>query len=310
MNDRITLGAASYGTAVPESTAFNYLDVFFSNGGRRLDTAHVYASWLSDGAGASERCLGNWINSRDNRKDVCIITKGAHPDLETGEKRVTQCGIQSDLNDSLERLQTDYIDLYLLHRDDPEIAIADIAQWMHTHVQNGTIKQYGVSNWDTDRIQELHDYCSNNSLSVPTANQLGFGLARTIDGAGSHAGTRYMTADMFAWHQSHDIDVYGFSSQARGLFAKCTSYDDLIAHDKLNPYKTEKNKSVFSVLKDISIELDTTMLQVSLAALLHAPFPCFPVVSNSSMEQLVETLGAGEIALTDDQVTKLFAHWQ
>ena len=309
MINNIALGTASYGTGTHEDDAFRYLDYFYEHGGRQLDTAHIYGIWAENGEGASEKCIGTWIQARNNPDNLYIITKGAHPDFKTNEKRVSKSCINNDIQDSLTRLQREYIDLYFLHRDDEGVPVSEIAHCLHEAYEQGYIKAFGLSNWHTQRIDELSNYCKTNKLITPSANQLGYSIARATESAGSHNDTHYLHSDSFNWHRDSQLPVYAFSSQAQGLFSKCGNYQELCDHNRLNTYKTDKNSEIFKHIHYIAKELDATPVQVALAGLLHSPFPCHAIIGNSNMQQLEESLAAKDLTLNETQINKLFAHW-
>ena len=130
--------------------AFPVLDAFLAAGGNCFDTAHGY------GGGDSERAFGQWIHERGVRDKVVILGKGAHHSQD--RKRVTPFDIQSDLHDSLARFKVDSIDLYVLHRDDPDKPIGPIVETLHAAKEAGQINAYGGSNWSAERLQEANEY--------------------------------------------------------------------------------------------------------------------------------------------------------
>ena len=133
-----------------ESTAL--LDYAMGLGINAFDIANVY------GGGDSERAIGKWMEERGNREDVFIITKGAHPNRD--RKRVTPYDITADLMDSLARLRTGYIDVYLLHRDDPDLPVGPIMDCLNEHREAGRIRAFGGSNWTHRRIIEANAYAA------------------------------------------------------------------------------------------------------------------------------------------------------
>lgn len=305
----LCLGTGQYGTGLGYEQACEQMELFCAAGGRILDTAHIYGVWDNDRIGASEACIGRWIQSRGRRDDLFIMTKGAHPDFKTGKRRVNQQAINSDLKESLERLGCEHIDLYWLHRDDEQIAVEDIAKWMHALIEQKRIRAYGLSNWRIERIQQLMDCCDKLSLRPPAASQIGFSLARTVTDAGQEINTCYMTPETFAWHQQSQFPVYSFSSQASGLFAKCHNYQELLKQQKLNAYKTEANKTVIPLVQELSERYECTSNQLALAALLGCPFPSCPIVGPRTREQLEDSLQARHLTIESVDLEQLLAHW-
>ena len=139
-----------------DATTFSFLDSITEMGCYAFDTAHAY------GDGASERVIGNWIQARNNRSEVIVIDKGAHP--AGGRNRVNPESIKQDLQESLDRLKTDYIDLYLLHRDDPAVPVGPIIEVLNELRNEGKINLFGASNWGRKRLQEANEYAKNNGL--------------------------------------------------------------------------------------------------------------------------------------------------
>ncbi len=133
-----------------DATSFSLLDSIIEMGCYAFDTAHVY------GDGASEQVIGNWMEARDNRSEVIVIDKGAHP--AKGRNRVNPESIKQDLEESLCRLKTDYIDLYLLHRDDPTVPVGPVIEALNDLKDEGNIVLFGASNWTRKRLEEAGEY--------------------------------------------------------------------------------------------------------------------------------------------------------
>src|SRR6185436_11297422 len=151
---------------------FALLDGVFAQGGTTFDTAQVY------GGGDSERTLGRWLQERGLRDQVVIIGKGAHHNED--RHRVTPFDITADLHDSLARLKTERIELYLLHRDDPTVPVGPIVNVLNEHLQAGKIGAFGGSNWSVERIQEANTYAAANGMVPFVASSPNFSLAEQI----------------------------------------------------------------------------------------------------------------------------------
>ena len=156
---KLSLGTAGFGSAVDRKTAFLLLDRYYAAGGNLFDTARVYADWLPNGHGASERTLGEWIASRGLRDRVLISTKGAHPPMgNLHTPRVNRKAILFDMEESLSALATDYVDIYFLHRDDESRPVSDIMPTLHELVVAGKTRFLGASNWRASRIAEANAF--------------------------------------------------------------------------------------------------------------------------------------------------------
>ena len=148
---------------------FDLLDAVFELGGTTFDTAHGY------GGGDADRVLGQWMEARGNRDRVVIVGKGCHHNID--RRRVTPYDLASDLMDTLARLRTDHVDLYLLHRDDPSLSVGPIMDALADHQRAGRIRAFGGSNWSPRRIQEANAYAEQHGLPAMRASSPNFSLA-------------------------------------------------------------------------------------------------------------------------------------
>src|ERR1700676_5506622 len=140
----ICLGTASFGTSLDVPTAYRLLDTFVEHGGNFIDTAHVYGAWVSYGYGLSEKIIGQWVKERRLEENTIIATKGGHPLLSAMHiPRLSRQEIVADLDESLHCLQTASIDLYWLHRDDPQRPVAEILETLNGQVKQGKIRYFG-----------------------------------------------------------------------------------------------------------------------------------------------------------------------
>ena len=155
----ICLGAAQFGTGIDRDLAFWQLDAFTDLGANFIDTASVYGDWEPGERGRSEKLIGEWLHKNGKRDRVVIMSKGAHPLIET--MHVTRCTpeyIEADIDESLRRLGVEYVDLYLLHRDNPAIPAGLLLDALEKARQQGKIVHYGFSNWKLPRILEAEAY--------------------------------------------------------------------------------------------------------------------------------------------------------
>jgi len=149
-----------WGEAPDDYPEFAFLDRAYDEGYRVMDTAAIY------GLGASEKTLGRWMQLRRNREQIAVISKGGHPPLlRPGRHRLTAECLDQDLRASLRRLRTDYIDLYLLHRDGQGCDVPAVMQYLHEQRQRGTIRAIGASNWVHARVQEANVVARQGGLA-------------------------------------------------------------------------------------------------------------------------------------------------
>lgn len=212
----LILGTANLGLGGDgRAGAFDLLDTWVDLGGRDIDTAAVYSDWVPGEAGRSETIIGEWLVARGNRDSLRIVSKGAHPPLD--DPKVSRCdaaSIRHDVEQSLRRLGTDRIDLWLLHRDDPAIPAVEILETLHRLVAEGKILAIGCSNWTLPRIREAE------RTGGFSANQvLGNVLVRLMNPPADPTNLR-LDPPMFHHAVNNDVELQLYTSQCQGLFAK------------------------------------------------------------------------------------------
>lgn len=160
-----------YGTAIQPfldgGDGKELLDAVYGMGINTLDTGRVY--------GKAEQSIGKWMEERGLRDKVVILSKCAHPDV-FGKKRVSEKEIRKDFAESSKYLRTDYIDIYLLHRDDPDVDAGEIVEIMNAMHEEGKIGAFGVSNWTHQRIAEANEYAHSHHLIPFTVSSPNFAL--------------------------------------------------------------------------------------------------------------------------------------
>jgi len=215
---RIVFGTAALSKA---EDPISLLDAAFDKGFRRFDLAHTY------GAGESERIFGRWLDSRPDiaRADLDIITKGGIGDDAFGDPDrplLTRTGLRSEIEESLSALRTDFVDLYMFHRDDARIPVSDFVDWINEAVASGKIKRWGVSNWNFDRFQAAHRYAKSKGLVPPSANSPQFSLA-VPDGEVWPSTYSISAPDNSAeidWYQDRGVELLCWEVLAKGFMAK------------------------------------------------------------------------------------------
>ncbi|MDD3243783.1 MAG: aldo/keto reductase, partial [Eubacteriales bacterium] len=170
---RVCLGTAGYGAAIPQAAALAQLDTYRELGGNFLDTARCYNDWIPGERHRSEKTLGKWMKARNCRGEMVLSTKGGHPPFENMHApRLAPQELDADLEGSLRDLQTDYIDLYFLHRDDERRSVGDILEHLERKVREGKILHYGCSNWRLPRVLEAAAYAAAHGLQGFCCDQI------------------------------------------------------------------------------------------------------------------------------------------
>lgn len=302
---RLTLGTMIISTsALAES--FALLDAASDYDYNALDCAHVY------GGGNSERAVGQWLEARGNREQVVIISKGCHHNAD--RKRVTPFDLASDLHDSLARLRTDYIDIYMLHRDDPAAPVGPIVEALNAHREAGLIRAFGGSNWRHERIQEANDYAREHGLIPFTASSPHFSLAEQVDdpwGPGCVGLSGPAQAAARQWYLANQMPIFAYSSLARGFFSGRISRDnfaqtqDLLDGACRKAYCHEVNFQRLDRTQVMAREKGVTVAQVALAYVMNQPLNIFALVGAATPGELRANVAAAELKLTDEELAWL-----
>jgi aryl-alcohol dehydrogenase-like predicted oxidoreductase len=290
----ICLGTAEWGTKADDVQVDRLYETYRAAGGNCFDSAHVYAMW-ANATGASERALGACVRRHGDRGDVVLCTKGGHPDA--GAKyprpdRYLAAGvIARDVAESLERLGTDVIDLYFLHRDDARMPVAEIIEPLNEHVRAGRLRYLGASNWSTARIAEANAHAAARGLAPFVASQVLFNLGHPS----KPPFVPFLAGDDLAWHAASGFPAFAFSATANGYFAT----DGQAAKGS---YDNPTSRGRLERARQLAVELGVTPNRVALAYLTHQPFPVVPMTGTTSVEHLVDAVGAGVVSLTGEQV--------
>lgn len=297
----ICLGTGQLGSTVDKKTSFELLDAFVDMGGNFIDTAHVYADWIPGEKSASEKTIGRWLKERGIRDKVIIGTKGAHPELSTMHiQRLSRDEIVKDLNESLEYLQTDYIDLYWLHRDDPKRPVADILETLNDQVLAGKIRYFGCSNWKPYRIKEALEYAEKNGLKAFVANQMMWSYALPNKEGIKDKTLVPMDEEGLELHRQTGMAAIPYSSQAKGFFTKLSiSGLEGLSDDIKEVYYNDENMERFKRAKKVAEEMAISINQVALAYLISQPFTTIPIVGCYTIEKLKDSMGAGDLQLDE-----------
>lgn len=279
------------------------LDEIYALGINTFDTAEHY--------GLSEVSLGKWMSARKNRKDVVIITKGCHP--IDGVDRMTPEDLKRDIEQSFQKLQTDYIDIYLLHRDVLEEPVGPIVEMLNEYYRAGKIGTFGGSNWTVERIQEANEYAKEHNLQPFTVSSPNYSLCRQVnDPWGGSAGCVTISGDenksARQWYIDNEISVFSYSSLGRGLFSgKVKSNETEKAKEMMetgaaNAYCHPENFERLARAEKLAFERNASVSQIALAWILKQEVNAFPIVSASTAKRIEENVKAINIELTEEEL--------
>jgi len=273
-------------------------DGVFELGCNTFDTAFVY------GGGQSESVLGGWIDRRGLRDRVVVIDKGAHP--RQGRPRVTPADIASDLATSLERLRTDYVDLYLLHRDDPSVEVGPIVEALNAHREAGRIRAFGGSNWTAARVRAANEYAAAHGLTgfAASSPHLSLAVPREVPWPGCVSLSGPAGEADRRWYAETGMPLLIWSSLAGGFLTgryrpdNLQTFQDPIEKLVIGSYCTDENFRRLDRIEHMAGRLGLTAPQVALAWLFRQPLNLFALVGCRTAAECRENLAALAVAAT------------
>ena len=306
------LGTAMYGSVIPENESFRMLDRFCELGGNFFDTANVYANWIEGGVGASEKTIGNWLNKTGLRKSLIIGTKGGHPEIVEDSKptNLSKNVMDEHLSRSLERLQTDYIDLYWVHMDEPSRSIAEILETLNIFIDDGRVKAIGASNFTLPRLMEARTLAKKNGYVGFCASQFGWSLAKIKNQELIDRQRVYMSEQLLSWHRESHFPAVAYSSQAVGFFAgKYGRKNQDITTGyfpwAIKHYYMEENFKRFKRAKILAKINFCTPNDIALAYIYNQNFPAIPIIGARNVQQLEDSCKSLNLVLDVEEIAYL-----
>ncbi len=285
---RLAMGTMLEGAEFPAAQGGVLFDGFFEAGGTCFDTAHIYSG------GLSEQVFGQWMRSRGVRDDVVVIGKGAATPFCDPENLTSQLLL------SLERMQTDYVDLYMMHRDNETIPVGEFVEVLNEHKAAGRMRTFGVSNWSLARVEEANEYAAAHGLAGFSALSNNFSLARLVEPIwpGSIATS---DPESRAWFTKTQTPLFPWSSQARGFFA-VGAPDNVSDPELVRCWYSDDNFERLARVRALADERGVLPINVALAYVLHQPFPTFPLIGPRSLHELETSLPALDVELSEDEL--------
>lgn len=276
-------------------------------GGNAIDTARLYASWLPNGAGASEKTIGSWMKARSNRNDIFLITKGGAVDKGSTEKaRLSPKELRYDMEQSLCALDTDCVDLYFLHRDDEDVPVEEIMPTLGAFYQEGKVKAIGASNWKASRIQAANAFAAREGLPQFAASEIQWSLARSTPEKHDDLSLVCMNESEFAFYEKNNMPVFAFSSQAKGFFIRGAAGGIAANNQKaLARFSSDENCARLERVKTLAEKKGMSVAEVVLAYITSHAFPAAALIGSKSVGQLEESMSAADASLSPDELSFL-----
>jgi aryl-alcohol dehydrogenase-like predicted oxidoreductase len=299
----ICFGGNVLGWTADESMSFRILDAFVETGFNFIDTADIYSSWVpGNKGGESETILGNWMKARGNRSSLVIATKVGGHGTGPGNRGLDPAHIIQNVEKSLQRLQTDHIDLYQSHLDDVRTPVEATLQAYSKLVEQGKVRIIGASNFTVQRMQQ----------SLEESEKHSFPSYQTLQPLYNLYDRKVFEEELAPFCVENEIAVINYFALCSGfLTGKYRSKADLNQSPRGERIERCLNERGFQILKALDVvskEYQTTPAVISLAWLLAKPAVTAPIASASSPEQWKELAKAVEISL--DGNTIAFLDWK
>ena len=295
----INFGGNVFGWTLDEKQSFDILDKFVEGGFNFIDTADLYSWWVDGGAGGqSETILGKWFKARGNRDNIVLATKvggatGVHP-ADTSKKHILEA-----VDKSLQRLQTDHIDLYYTHFDDGVTPVEETMEAYNEIVKAGKVRYIAASNVSPERLTESLQVAEKNGFAKYVALQPHYNLLVRETFEKEYAPIV----------KEHDLSVFTYWSLAAGFltgkYRTEADFDKTTRGAGIKKHFNEKGKAILAALDQISQKHASQPATVALAWLLANPLVTAPIVSATSERQLETLFAAPELNLDREDVELL-----
>lgn len=293
------LGGNVFGWTVDERTGFRLLDDFVSAGFNLIDTADTYSKWISGHQGGeSETMIGRWLHESGRRDEVLIATK-VGMEMGNGSKGLARSHIEASVEDSLRRLQTDEIDLYQAHIDDPRTPLEETLGAFDRLKKAGKVRAIGASNYSADRLEE----------ALQTSDRLGLARFESLQPKYNLMDRSEFEGGVESVCRKYGLGVLTYASLASGfLTGKYRSKADLGKSPRgarAEQRLTERGLRILEALDGVAARLDAAPSTVALAWLMARPMVTAPIASATSEAQLQDLLRGASLHLDSEAKQQL-----
>jgi aryl-alcohol dehydrogenase-like predicted oxidoreductase len=297
----LCLGTMQWGWTADENTSFEVMDAFVAAGGNFIDTADIYSRWAEGNpGGVSEEIIGRWMKARGNRQDIVLATKarGRMWDGPNGEG-LSRTHLMRAVDDSLRRLQTDYIDLYQTHFDDPETPLDETLTALDDMIRAGKVRYIGASNYKAYRLCGALWTSEKRSLARFDSLQPHYSLAHRAE----------FERELKPLCEDQGIGVIPYSPLAGGFltgkYQREAETQSARAEGIKNRYFNDRGWAILDKLQEVARGRSLTPTATALAWLLNQKVITAPIIGANSVEQLNASLAASGVKLSDDEMAGL-----
>ncbi|NBJ92497.1 aldo/keto reductase [Parablautia muri] len=304
---KIGLGTGRFGTRIEEEISFEMLDRFVENGGNVIDTARNYYEWVENGRGISEKTIGKWMAKRCRRSDVYISTKGGVRNENINFfVNLSYNNLLDEIEQSREALQTDNIDIYLLHRDEQERHVEEIVENLQKIQEKIKAKAIGVCNWKAERVMKANKYAKLHGLIPIQIIQTWWSIAAYTPDMWNDPTTTYMDQNMYEYLKKHNMLGMAYTSQAKGFFQKAISE----GVDNLDPFlkkriATPENLERLERIREYSNKNGISPTAVVNGYITDNEVDGIALVSCSKLEQLYDILENCDVIINEDWLKEM-----
>lgn len=288
---RLGIGSLRFSPETLEDTT-SLLDAYQAAGGNLVDTAEIY------GGGRSEQAIGQYLKNRNSRSEWIVLTKAC-----VENKLVRPDYIRKAVPRSLDRLQTDYIDLFVLHRDDPSVPVGENVDVLNELIDERLIVAYGGSNWTPDRLGEANRYAKQRGLRGPCLSSPHLGLATPKEP--TWAGCTYATPTDLEWYAEQGMPVFGWSAQCRGFFAAESSPSNTSNAELVRVYHSAENFEKLARARELANKRGVKAVQIAVAWVLNQRASTVALVGPNTVDDLRVAVDALEISLNSREMAWL-----
>jgi aryl-alcohol dehydrogenase-like predicted oxidoreductase len=295
----LAFGGNVFGWTVDDATSFRLLDAFVDAGFNLVDTADTYSNWApGNKGGESETIIGKWLK-RSGKRDKVVIASKVGAELTPEKKGLARAYIVSEVEESLERLQTDTIDLYQSHRDDPYTPVEETLETYAQLIRQGKVRAIGCSNFTAERVEQSLAASRAHGWPRYETMQPNYNLYNRAD---------YETQlEPLALREHLGLIPY-FSLASGFLTGKYRSAEEASSRPRarmLKNYFNERGMRILAALDEVASRLRATPAQVALAWLIARPSITAPIASATSVEQLQELTAATRLVLDKEAIERL-----
>ena len=295
----LMFGGNVLGWTADEATSFRLLDRFAAAGFNAIDTADVYSRWApGHKGGESEIVLGRWLAKRGGRDKVVIATKVGN-DMPNVGKGLAKAHILRSVEDSLKRLQTDYIDLYQSHVDDKATPLEETLGVYAELIKAGKVRAIGASNYEAPRLAE--------ALKTSTTKKLPrYETLQPLYNLTDRAGFEKELQGLCVKENVGVIPYYGLAAGfLTGKYRSEADFGKSTRGGGMKKYLNERGLRILKALDDVSARLKTTPAQVALAWLMARPGITAPIASATNLDQLEDLIASARLKLDPDALKQL-----